>query len=325
MTIRTNLPEMQLSLIVSCCTAAVVMSAAAELPIKVSLDERAGRAEVTFKKKRVLLYSFDQDQFKPYVRELYTLAGENILLDGPLDHLHHHGLMYAIRVNGINFWEETLESGRQKHISILQRIHAESDDSLSADLIQTIHWTAPRNDRPLLIECRVITVRVNEKADEVAVGWQASFTVGQEALKIHGSAYNGLGMRLPPSWNRTAIHQNSENVPYTTEQTGDVTSARWAAVSRVGERGSTVLLFGSPGNPGETRFFSMVNPFTYLSATQNLELRPLNYGSGEKFGLSYLLLAYSRRKSAEFINERYLEWLKINKTAEQTKPRASDP
>ena len=26
--------------------------------------------------------------------------------DAPSDHLHHHGLMFAVQVNEVNFWEE---------------------------------------------------------------------------------------------------------------------------------------------------------------------------------------------------------------------------
>ena len=59
-----------------------------------------------YKGHKILVYAFATNQFKPYVRELYTLRGENVTRDAPPDHLHHHGLMYAVYVNGINFWEE---------------------------------------------------------------------------------------------------------------------------------------------------------------------------------------------------------------------------
>ena len=40
-------------------------------------------------------------------RASHYVTGENLLRDAPHDHLHHHALMYGIRVNGVNFWEET--------------------------------------------------------------------------------------------------------------------------------------------------------------------------------------------------------------------------
>ncbi|MHC4656117.1 MAG: DUF6807 family protein, partial [Planctomycetota bacterium] len=53
--------------------------------------------------------------FKPYVQQLFSPAGVNILRDAPADHLHHHALMFAVKVNGVNFWEETPTAGKQLH------------------------------------------------------------------------------------------------------------------------------------------------------------------------------------------------------------------
>ena len=50
---------------------------------------------------------------KPYVKELFTPAGVQVLLDSPADHIHHRGLMFAVAIDGVNFWEESTTSGRQ--------------------------------------------------------------------------------------------------------------------------------------------------------------------------------------------------------------------
>ncbi len=62
--------------------------------------------KIAYQGKPVLVYAFNPQKFKPYVKELRTIQGDNILRDAPFDHLHHHALMYAIRVNGINFWKK---------------------------------------------------------------------------------------------------------------------------------------------------------------------------------------------------------------------------
>ena len=86
---------------------AVACSAAAtNPPVTINAKPDRGELEVKYKGGKLLVYAFATNQFKPYVRELYTLRGENVLRDAPPDHLHHHGLMYAVCVNGINFWEE---------------------------------------------------------------------------------------------------------------------------------------------------------------------------------------------------------------------------
>src|ERR1039457_4492669 len=71
---------------------------AAEPPISIGPNRDRGELEVRFNGHKLLVYAFATNQFKPYVRELYTLRGENDLRDAPPDHLHHHGMMYAVFV-----------------------------------------------------------------------------------------------------------------------------------------------------------------------------------------------------------------------------------
>jgi hypothetical protein len=53
----------------------------------------------------------------------------------------------------------------------------------------------------------------------------------------------------------------------------------------------------------------MLNAFAYLSATQDLEKTPLEYGPGDKFSLCYLLTLYTEAKSREFLAQRQQLWL----------------
>ena len=62
------------------------------------------------------------NQFKPYVRELYSLNGVNLLRDAPADHLHHHGLMYTIRVNDLNFGRNRLPASKSPLSSLDQKV-----------------------------------------------------------------------------------------------------------------------------------------------------------------------------------------------------------
>jgi hypothetical protein len=71
-------------------------SVGAKSGINITTDEARGELEVRFDGRRVLLYAHAKTQFKSYVRELITTRGINVLRDAPPDHLHHHGLMYAI-------------------------------------------------------------------------------------------------------------------------------------------------------------------------------------------------------------------------------------
>ena len=50
---------------------------------------------------------------KPYIQELYTPGGVQVLRDSVADHPHHHGMMFAVAANGVNFWEEQAATGRE--------------------------------------------------------------------------------------------------------------------------------------------------------------------------------------------------------------------
>lgn len=288
--------------------------------LTLQVDEPAGRLEVRRGAQTLLVYAFAPEQFKPYVRELRTLAGDNVLRDAPADHLHHHGLMYAIHVNGVNFWEENRAPGRQQPVKLLACATGQTAEGCPrATFTQLIHWLADPGGAPadaqsaaLLVERRRLTLTVDEAAQEVALRWEADFVVGPAAARVTltGTAYNGLGLRLPAGFDHVAVHENSEQLPYSAQQQGDVTPARWSAVSgAVAGREAALVLFGRPSNAGETRFFTMVNPFAYLSVTQSLDRRPLEYAAGDTFRLDYLLAAYPEKKSRAFLEERYRRWL----------------
>lgn len=288
-------------------------------PENISVTESRDGLVFKYGGKPLLIYACATNQFKPYVQALYSLTGVDVLRDSPPDHLHHHGLMYAIRVNGVNFWEETGEPGIERSDEIRDvRTGSDQEGRPTARFTQLLHWVENKNrwvpqakPHALLVERRTISVTVDEMTGEIAVRWHAVFEVGPAGarIKLTGSNYNGLGLRLPETFDHTAHHINSEKTPHPPGQTGDVTFARWSAVSQPKDpRLPMITLFDRASNPGETRFFTMLNPFAYLAVTQNLEKKPLEYDSGESFEIDYLLCVYSEPKSSDFLDERYRQW-----------------
>jgi hypothetical protein len=289
----------------------VLVGSAAGASSPISMDVRPGRGdlEVLFKGHKLLVYTFATNQFKPYVRELYTLRGENVLRDAPPDHLHHHGLMYAVCVNGINFWEERGTA------------RTDANGIPLASFAEIIHWLAPTNRTAedsrlaaLLLEERTLTVTVEEKNQEVALRWESRFQVGPRTGKVtlHGPNYDGLGLRLPESFNHVARFQNSADLPYTSKNTQNVIRAGWTSVCGLMDGHDVMLvMFGCKDNArGDGIYFTMLDPFAYLSVTQGLNKQPLEYSAGDKFALTYLLTVYTENKSTEFIRRRGELWEK---------------
>jgi len=281
-----------------------------------------GKLTVFYKDRKILIYAFADKQFKPYVQELYTLRGDNVLLDAPSDHPHHHGVMYGVWVNGINFWEEKDSPGIERSFELRYYSVGQNEFGMpKAQFVQTVLWLPPAKHLKaatladaLLVEQRTLTVTVDERSQEVALRWDSEFEVGKKAAKVKltGNNYDGLGLRLPVVFNHVAKFQNSTGQPFPPgNNTQNVIPAKWTSVSgSLAGHPVMLALFGRPQNPGgDTLFFTMLDPFAYLSATQGLDKKPLEYGQGAKFKLSHLLAVYSDNQSGDFLQQRYSLWL----------------
>jgi hypothetical protein len=279
---------------------------------------------IKYEGRKLLVYSFAPQKFKPYVQELCTLQGYNILRDAPHDHLHHHALMYGIKVNGINFWEEVSGSGVQKPVtSSSPEFSANAAGLPQAKLAQTIHWVAPQDaflpdasKEALLVEERTLTLTVNQTAHEAALHWKSKFQVGGKTnqVTLTGANYHGLGMRFRVELDPLAKHLNAGGAPDLADNKQDVSRHAWGAVlfDQAGQP-ITVILAGHPSNPrGNASFFTMRTPFAYLSATQGLEKEPLVYHSGDRFELNYLVILYPELKTASAIQQRVNQWVTLN-------------
>lgn len=297
------------------------------------VQSERGLLEWHFKGRKLLAYAFATNQFKPYVRQLCSLHGDDVLRDAPEDHPHHHGLMYAISVNGVNFWEERDQPGHQRRIKLLLQSTGRSANGLpQASFTELIHWVphpdcarADTTSAAFLVERRTLTLTVDEAKEDIALAWHAEFEVGARTNRVtlHGSEYNGLGLRLPAAWDHVARHENSEDTPYPAGGKPGAVPARWGAVSHIVDgRTMHVALFARPrGQAGTNSFFAMTEPFTYLAATQGLDRAPLEYRAGDRFAIDYLVLVYPTARTAAQIEARYLAWARELDDKETTTQR----
>jgi len=307
-----------LSLLASCAVVVGVTSAAEHQEAVAS----AGQTEWTFRYagQPVMVYAFAPWSYKPYVKVLSTIEGEDLLRDAPHDHLHHHALMYAIRVNGLNFWEEISGSGVEKPVKTDRPELGHTAAGLpEARLHQVLHWLAPQDAFlpdsaavALLIEDRTLTLTVDPGSKEVALQWQSRFEVGGKTneVTLTGSTYFGVGMRFREDLDGVAVHRNAGGKPDLSNNRQDVTPHAWGSVAfeKPGHP-ATITVYGDPKNAhGDATFFTMRTPFAYLSATQGLHETPLVYKSGDRFELNYLVTVKPELLAPEAITARGQKW-----------------
>jgi len=262
---------------------------------------------------------------KPYIAQLFA-PGEKplpLLDDSPPDHFHHHGLMFAIAVDGTDFWSEKgiPNTGRQE--PVVDPGVARDSDGFN----QRLCWLATDGTR-LLDETRRVKVRVTGKGDDTVhwLDWQSTLTpaAGRESVRLTGSHYFGLGMRFLPAWDRKAEwiwpDVTGQKVVRGDER---LTRGPWCAVRCVIDgQPITLLMVDHSANPRPALWFTMREPFCYLSATLNLAAEPATLKTGESWTLRYGIAVMNGKPDYIALSKLAANWKKAltTKTTEPHEP-----
>ena len=252
--------------------------------------------------KPLARYRFGNVPFKPYVDELRTPSGKNILRDAPWDHLHHHALMYAIRVGEHNFWEEgNSHAGKQ----VTNRLQ-----SVGNSVKSEIDWNTSE-PKTLLNETRKISV--NQEYGVTLLDWQSTFKAADDAV-LGGAHYHGLGMRFVEEMDKGGRFFNDTGKHDEDIVRGDerLFPCRWMAyTAKLEGQPVTVALFDHPSNPVPMTTFTMGDtggPFAYLSATMNLHRKPVELKAGETFGVKYRIAVWDGEVAPETVENKYRDF-----------------
>ena len=293
------------------------LSALGEEPLEITSD----RSVVSVKRgdQPVLEYQYVGKPKKPYAKEWFSPGGVNVLRDAPLDHLHHHGLMFAVAVDGVDFWSENEKCGQEKHVRLAD-VNAYSRHGLSwCTFTQHVDWVGPDGETLLMQERRTIDCCRMPAEEATLLIWQSRFEAppGKPSVTLSGSTYFGLGMRFVQSMDKGGRFQNAD-AGVGVEGTNDVRSA-WCAYSaatnghqpEVGRsvpdgKPVTVAMFDCPANPRfPATWFTLDSAFAYLSATLNLSKEPLVIESGRPLELRYAASLWDGHVDPERIEKLY--------------------
>jgi hypothetical protein len=265
--------------------------------------------------ERVLMrYRYQDVPFKPYVEQLFTPLGVNVLRDAPHDHLHHHALMFAVAVDGVNFWEETETAGRQVHKGLTDvRIDAHNDVPW-ARYTELIDWINPRSEEMLVTERRTIEVPYVPDMHASLLTWHSSLEIppGKESVSLTGSHYFGLGMRFLESMDARGkfLDGGTESVEVVRGDERNFRSTWCAYTAEADGKPVTAAMFDHPDNPRHpATWFTMAKPFAYLSATLNLHKEPLKVMAGKPLHVRYGVALWDGRVEAAEIDRVYRWWV----------------
>ncbi len=282
------------------------------------------KQDVTVRQGQKLLvrYRYAGVPKKPYVAEMASPGGVNVLRDAPADHLHHHGLMFAWSVDGVNFWEEASpQAGSQIHRQWTDLRIDSTGGAERAVLQEQLVWETADGDA-LLQERRTLTIAAAAEGRPTMLIWQADFTPGDDAVAavtIAGAKYNGLGARLiKPMDAPEGLHFNATGGTKVAGTNGR--RASWSAYTApIGpDKQATVAMFDAPTNPRHPcEWFTMGEkpPFAYLSATLGVGTKPLKLELGKTISVRFGVVVFDGAVDAKTVHAAYLKWYRLQAAA----------
>jgi hypothetical protein len=258
--------------------------------------------------KPVLEYRFADVPFKPYAAQLYSPSGVAVLRDSPADHKHHHGLMFAIGVEGVSFWIETDKGGKQ----LQRRLDGPKTTTQAAEFTQLLDWTMP-DGKVALCETRTVKVHAEPGLPATLLTWHSRLATppGKDTVTLGGSHYYGLGARFVTTMDKVGEHLNAAGTPGEIVRGEErLVAAKWGAYSApAGEKLVTVAIFDHPSNLRHpSRLFTMTKHFAYLSATLNLWKEPFQLKAGSPLELRYGVAVWDGKAEVAQIEKLYRQW-----------------
>jgi LacI family transcriptional regulator len=295
--------------------ATVVCASAAEF--RITKDDST--FSISDGNRLVLRYRCTNVPNKPYVDQLFSPAGVQVLRDSPHDHKHHHGLMYAMEVDGVNFWEEVPNSGRQRQKSIAGDVTHDQGVSRFG-FVQELDWMGPASDKPMLVERRAIGVLRANDLRATLLQWHCRLATppGKDAVVLGGHHYFGLGMRF-----LTSMDADGHFI-YADDKPGEVvmddqrlTPTKWCVyAAKADGKPVTMAIFDHPANLCHpAKMFTMSKPFAYLSATLNAWKEPVTIQVGKPLDLRYGVAVWDGWVDGDEIGRLYRRWLTISAKA----------
>ncbi len=237
------------------------------------------------------------DRFKPHFCALRTPAGHNVTLVSPGDHRHHKGLMYALKCEDLNFWEEEPGTG---HCGIQE---IKSTQLQENGFTQNLLWREEGGQLATYDEQRTITCTPDPAQNGYLWTWETQRTALREHRLVKSGwtldledgrkiNYHGLGIRLPWMWAYGGPDFGSivaGDTPLTDREASgrhDANLGMWGVIDGCWERTKARVTIRQEHG---FAWFALNSGFAYLSTGPTIE-EELEVRRGQTFTETYTVL-----------------------------------
>jgi hypothetical protein len=306
-----------LTMAVATILAGIPSRAAAQGDAKLRIARDDSTASIYDGQRLVLHYRYADVAKKPYVDQLFSPAGVEVLRDSPPDHKHHHGLMYALEVDKVNFWEEDRQKSGQEEQKSLAELKPEVRHGVGrAGLVEQLDWLDPASEKPLLVERRTIEVLAAKDLVATLVQWCCRLQPpsGKDKMVLRGNFYFGLGMRFPASMEGGRFFNADDKTAELVRGKGPFVQTKWCAyTAKADDKPVTVAIFDHPANRPAATIYTKTEPFHYLSATLNEWQKPVTVKAGKPLDLCYGIAVWDGEVDKQTVEKLYERWLELAK------------
>ena len=273
---------------------------------------------------------------RPFLRELWTPGGVQVLRDSPHDHRHHHGMMFALSVDGLDFWCDVPQAGTQVPKPLEDVQLGGAADTSRVTFTQPLDWVAP-NGTVSLNERRTITAFADPKIDApktrvpgadpnkinvTLLTWRSILSVpGSKAVKLGGSDFSGLGTRFVVSMDGKGRFFNAAGhasaTPGGDGQSIDnkrVTQSKWCAYTATADnKPVTIAMFQHPKNPQPPYFchLHIAGGFAFLTGAMNVDQKPIEVKPGAPLDLRFGIALWDGEIDAGRVEAVYQKWVEL--------------
>jgi len=250
---------------------------------------------------------------KPYIIRLYTPAGRNVLRDSPADHIHHHGLMFAIAANDCDFWAEFPDTPQGRQELVRLSVRGTASGSQPSEAVARLLW---RNASGSTVFEEERSVRAIPYDEATLLTWSSRLSKERgKKITLSGSHYFGLGMRFVESMDNGGSFRFAGDRELSTSVRGDerVTRASWAAYTATLDEGDpvTAVIFSHPDNARPMHAFTMgdqSSAFAFLAATLNLYREPYEWGDDNDLRWAWGIALFDGNATEKSIEAAYEYW-----------------
>jgi hypothetical protein len=314
---RTNWPVPRIGQCMTILLFAMFLSLSQSQADDVAVSDQNGVTSIQCDGQLLLEYRSQPNPMKVYVSKWCTPQGMQILRDSPHDHVHHRALMYAIGIDTCDFWSEVppQDYGRQVPVGGITTSSSSSNGLSQVKIEQTINWVSPQSE-VLAVESRMITAHRGAVNSASLLTWAFTLTPteAKPRVELWGRQYFGLGMRMVESMDTGATFLTPGDEQWTTVRGSEkLTRATWCALhAKADGKPVTVAMFDAPGNPRHpATWFTMNAPFTYLTATLDLDKEKMTISRDKPLQVKYGVAAWDGEVDKAEVERAYQAWLKL--------------